>query len=208
MMTIVIRTPFSIVKENLKTAYLNKEQKRKNFKDVVYDVKDRIWIKDNYVHRDKDLPAVENFCGTKHWYLYGRRHRDNNKPAVVFSYNKLSSHQKEHFFIHGKKYIINQKDGFKEFLFIPSSKFSTTNQDEAILHSINGMPSVVFDNGTKEWYFDGKLHREKDKPAIEYSNGDKEYWFHGARHRWNGPAVICGDKQYWFHYGEFIRCIA
>ena len=30
----------------------------------------------------------------------------------------------------------------------------------------------VFNDGDKEWFFNGKLHRE-DGPAIEYFNGDK-----------------------------------
>ena len=30
-------------------------------------------------------------------------------------------------------------------------------------------------DGTKQWYLNGKLHRE-DGPAIEYVDGDK-YWF-------------------------------
>ena len=33
----------------------------------------------------------------------------------------------------------------------------------------------VYDNGTKFWYLNDKLHRE-DGPACEYANGDK-FWY-------------------------------
>ncbi|MEI8270735.1 MAG: hypothetical protein WCG45_05170 [bacterium] len=69
-------------------------------------------------------------------------------------------------------------------------------------------PSIIYKNGTKEWYFkdDVKfymLHRENGLPAIEYSNGDKEWWRFGKRHRANGPAVIYNNKEYWYDYGDF-----
>ena len=33
----------------------------------------------------------------------------------------------------------------------------------------------VYANGIKEWFLNGKYHRE-DGPAVEYADGDK-YWF-------------------------------
>ncbi len=33
----------------------------------------------------------------------------------------------------------------------------------------------VYDNGSKEWFLNDKLHRE-DGPAIEYASGTK-YWY-------------------------------
>jgi len=34
----------------------------------------------------------------------------------------------------------------------------------------------------------GKIHRE-DCPAIELANGDKEWYVNGKKHRENGPAL-------------------
>jgi len=49
-------------------------------------------------------------------------------------------------------------------------------------------PVVEWNNGYKEWFITGKLHRE-DGPAIIFPNGD-EYWYReGNQHRINGPAV-------------------
>ena len=47
---------------------------------------------------------------------------------------------------------------------------------------------LVYDSGSKEWYLNGKLHRE-DGPAVEWSDGDKEWWLNGKRHREDGPAI-------------------
>ena len=40
----------------------------------------------------------------------------------------------------------------------------------------------VHDNGTREWYLNGKHHRE-DGPAVEFANGDKCWYLNGKRHR-------------------------
>ena len=38
----------------------------------------------------------------------------------------------------------------------------------------------VYDNGTKRWYVDDKLHRT-DGPAIEGANGDKFWYLDGKQ---------------------------
>ena len=43
----------------------------------------------------------------------------------------------------------------------------------------NGL--IVNSGGDKEWYLNGKLHRE-DGPAIEYVDGDKEWWLNGKEY--------------------------
>ena len=47
------------------------------------------------------------------------------------------------------------------------------------------------DNGTKFYYKDKArtiLHRE-DGPAVVYADGDKSWYFNGKRHRMDGPAI-------------------
>ena len=58
----------------------------------------------------------------------------------------------------------------------------------------------VYDDGRKEWYFNGKLHRE-DGPAIEDANGDKFWYLNGELHREDGPAIewANGDKSWWLN---------
>ena len=40
----------------------------------------------------------------------------------------------------------------------------------------------VYDNGSKEWCLNGKLHRE-DGPAVEHTGGTKCWYLNGQRHR-------------------------
>ena len=42
------------------------------------------------------------------------------------------------------------------------------------------MPACEFSDGTKEWWLNGKLHREKG-PAIECTNGRKEWYWHDKK---------------------------
>jgi hypothetical protein len=39
---------------------------------------------------------------------------------------------------------------------------------------------IVWPNGTKEWYLNGKHHRE-DGPAIELANGTKDWYLNGKK---------------------------
>ena len=50
----------------------------------------------------------------------------------------------------------------------------------------------VYADGTKCWYFNGKLHRE-DGPALEYPNGAKSWFLNGKRHREDGTAIEYAD---------------
>ena len=59
-------------------------------------------------------------------------------------------------------------------------------------------------NGTKEWYLNGKRHRE-DGPAIEYASGDKYWFLNGKRHREDGPAIeLANGNKRWFLNGKEI----
>ena len=62
-----------------------------------------------------------------------------------------------------------------------------------------------YPNGDKQWFLNGKLHRE-DGPALECANGDKVWWLNDKLHREDGPAIECanGDKE-WFLNGELHR---
>jgi hypothetical protein len=47
----------------------------------------KVWFRDGKRHRDNDLPAVEyvyNNCIFREWYKDGLRHRDNDLPALEY----------------------------------------------------------------------------------------------------------------------------
>jgi len=65
-------------------------------------------------------------------------------------------------------------------------------------------PAIEWANGAKSWYLNGELHRE-DGPAIEHANGDKSWFLNGELHREDGPAIeyINGTK-FWYLNGEEV----
>jgi hypothetical protein len=78
-------------------------------------------------------------------------------------------------------------------------------EDGAKFHFIKGVlgrdddqPSVIYPNGTKEWFLDGQYHRSAG-PAISYACGAEEYLRYGMRHCVDGPAVRLMDflPEYW-----------
>jgi hypothetical protein len=46
----------------------------------------------------------------------------------------------------------------------------------------------VYPNGYREWYLNGKCHRQ-DGPAIEHSDGTREWYLNGDVSRQDGPAI-------------------
>jgi len=48
-----------------------------------------------------------------------------------------------------------------------------------------------------------EYHRE-DGPAIIYSNGDKDWYKNGKRHRLDGPAVDWENRKEWCLNGKYI----
>lgn len=128
------------------------------------------------------------FYNSKEWHKKTEKrfeiklHRKNLKPAV-FKW---------------------EENNLKEEYWIDGHEYADTG-DYLIKIGLNKkVPKIIYKNGTKEWWVEGKLHRIDD-PAIEYANGDKEWWLYGFRHRANGPAVIIRNKHYWFERGEFIK---
>ena len=70
----------------------------------------------------------------------------------------------------------------------------------------NGGEFCEFPNGSKEWYLNGKRHRE-DGPAVIFPNGDKWWYVDGKLHREDGPAIEWDNgKKSWYLNGERIPC--
>lgn len=83
------------------------------------------------------------------------------------------------------------------------------------LHSFDDEPCVIYADGTKWWYENGRVSRPGDKPAVVWPNGTEEYWQAGRRHRPDGPAVIfsqspeldprCRGLKQWWVNGVKVR---
>ena len=48
-----------------------------------YSNGDKLWYKNNKLHREDDKPAVENANGDKTWYKNGKLHREDG-PAIEY----------------------------------------------------------------------------------------------------------------------------
>jgi len=60
-------------------------------------------------------------------------------------------------------------------------------------------PAIIHNSGSKEWFINGKLHREGGLPAVEWYNGDKSWWINGKLHREDGPAIeFDNGSKYWY----------
>jgi len=57
---------------------------------VEYSDGSKCWYRDGELHREGDKPAIEIAEGTKHWYKNGLPHRDDNKPAKITENGILS----------------------------------------------------------------------------------------------------------------------
>ena len=57
-------------------------------KKVCNDFGDTHWYNEyGAFHRENDLPAVELANGLKTWWINGKRHRDNDMPAIIEGLN-------------------------------------------------------------------------------------------------------------------------
>jgi len=76
----------------------------------------------------------------------------------------------------------------------------------SLLHRENDLPAVIFADGTKVWWRDGKIHRDGDKPAWIQPNGPTQWFKNGRLHRDGAPASIpAPDDEYgaeeWYQDG-------
>jgi hypothetical protein len=81
-------------------------------------------------------------------------------------------------------------------------------------HRYHDLPALVFANGTREWYWHGKLHRTVAhqewkaiaKPAVICANGTQMWYQEGKLHRADGPALVeANGTLEWYQRGNLHR---
>ena len=79
--------------------------------------------------------------------------------------------------------------------------------DSGQLDSVADAPAVIYAQGTRRWYKDGKRHRDGDAPDVMQANGACFWHKDGKLHRDNDkPAVVWADgSRFWFKQGELHR---
>ena len=88
-------------------------------KREVEDEGNILYYLDGKLHRENDKPAVEYSDGTKEWYRKGQLHRENDNPAIEWADGTKMWYRK------GKR------------------------------HRENDKPAVERVDGTKDWYLNG-----------------------------------------------------
>ena len=119
----------------------------------------KFWYLDGKLHRE-DGPAIEYADGIKKWFICGKHHREDG-PAIE---RPNGNHE---WYLNDIEY--SEEEHQKKL-----------NPAKEILETFKtfGYTAIVYPNGDRVWYLDGKLHRE-DGPAIEYANGMKSWWLNG-----------------------------
>ncbi len=185
----------------------------------------KVWRRAALIHRDNDLPAMIYDNGRLEWYIMGESRRNNGLPAVKDNTMKGKSLWDLLPMVVIEKireygYIIEYRDNMQRKVW----------KQDHVLHRLGG-PAVIWENGTQEWYKNGKPHREGDRPAVVHAD-NTQYWYkngkphrggdkpavilpdgtrkwctHGMLHRdGDKPAVICsnGDR-FWYRHGKRHR---
>ncbi len=75
----------------------------------------KCWYKDNKLHRDDNLPAIEYNNGKKEWYQNGKLHRDNDLPAAEWSNGEQWFYQNGQLHRENGLPAIIHPDGIKEY---------------------------------------------------------------------------------------------
>jgi hypothetical protein len=55
-----------------------------------------------------------------------------------------------------------------------------------MLHREDDLPAIVTP-GRQEWYYNGRLHRDNGKPSIIWENGDRDFYNNGVLYCSLGP---------------------
>ena len=172
---------------------------------VIWNGGDKEWWKHGQKHRDGDKPsAYEN--GIRWWYKNDKKHREGGKPAIIYADGyKL-------YFLNGKQYVPkhvlrkkNKKrlDRVRKNVEVKKNRLLEDLNEDKKTELGNGRYMIEYDDGIKEWYKNGRLHRGGDLPAVIYARGIKMWYKNGRLHRGGDlPAIVTkkGTKQ-WYKNG-------
>jgi hypothetical protein len=192
-----------------KSWFLNGRIHREDGPAIEYANGSKQWWLNGGPHR-VDGPAIEYADGRKSWHLNGNLHREDG-PAYegANGYKKWYLNGTEHTEEEWKKEVAKLNAKLTEEL---AKTMETKQKPEPVILEVTkyseipkGFSGIVkYFDGNKEWYRNGKLHRE-DGPAHD-GNNIKAWLVNGERHREDGPAYegVDGHKE-WFVNGKCHR---
>ncbi len=155
------------------------------------------WWVNGKRHRDNELPAIEHKDKKNEWYQDGKRHRDYLLPAVENSMNRREwwsngeLHRDEG--LHAVEFKYDYDDDFGKLWYVDGMK-----------HRCHDLPGTVMENGYNlEWFQCDVNHRNYELPAI--MNDMDNIWIrNGYYHRKYGLFAlheILERNKYWYRGG-------
>ena len=109
----------------------------------------------SYIHNINDKPSIQRINGGVEWFKYSMRHRDEDKPAAIFTDDDWQI-----------------KEWYRD------GKIHRDNDMPAVfaIHK-NGLT-------IKQWCKDGLIHRDNNLPAlINEESNIKEWWYNGRKYK-------------------------
>lgn len=155
----------------------------KNFTGYVEDNGRRTYYSNGIIHRDDGPAIVDETASLEAWYQYGRRHRDNNEPAVI-------------------------SPNLQEWWYA-----GNYHRDDGPAHMHRQLSTNGFMRVYDQWYSGGLLHRNDGPAIVRIDSENQLFqeWYHAGRlHRFDGPAVENWENKElveykWFLYGKLHR---
>ena len=107
------------------------------------------WYKNDLLHRDNDLPAIEYASGDKFWYQNNLIHRDNDLPAIEWDNGDKWWHQNDLLHRDNDLPAVEWANGDKRWY-----QFGLRHRD-------NDLPAAEYISGYKCWFKSGVEYTPK-----------------------------------------------
>lgn len=141
-----------IIKDKEKTMWKGSLDLRKKINP--FQIPATAFLSKNFLHREKDKPAVIHKNGDREWWFLGQLHREK-EPAII-----RANGDKEYWHKHNL-ILIQYANGTQEWY------------NGYQLHRYE-KPAIEYKNGDYEYWSHGKRHRDNG-PAVKV--GKKEVWY-------------------------------
>jgi len=165
-----------------------------------------------------ELGKGTDWCTAAPGLNYYEEYHSKEDPLIIFIPKNPSYKGEKYQFHFGSQQFMDEEDSEVDIiklikltsLLAPAKKEFNSEIQEKIekveyKKLKNGVEYTKDSDGHKEWYLNGKYHRE-DGPAIEYPDGTKAWFLNGKRHRENGPAIEQPDgTKEWYLNGKLHR---
>ena len=96
------------------------------------------WYKDDKLHRENDLPAIEYSNGNKCWFINDKLHRLNG-PAIEWTDSS------KEYWINNKRYSKSEFDNYLKENNLKTSELPETKEE------INNHDGMIYNPITKTW---------------------------------------------------------